>query len=286
MSKDISTLVDDIYEKISVLSGGTAIEVSEKELDKFAASMKQALKQWLTPASRDSGTLRMSNIGKPDRQLWYEINAAKESEAVPPTTQIKFLYGHLLEEVQLFLCTLAGHDVSDKQKEVELGGVKGHMDCKINGEVVDIKTSSNYAFKKFKLGTLSGDDPFGYLAQLSGYEQAENTNKGGFLVMNKETGELVLYRPDDLDKINAMERIKQLRKVVKKKNPPGRCYDPVKEGLSGNYKLPTPCKYCVHKFQCHADANEGRGLRLFRYSNGLTYLTQVEKEPQVEEVLA
>jgi hypothetical protein len=286
MSKDINTLVSDIYEKISVLSEGKAIEVSEKELDKFATAMRQGLKHWLTPRARDRGTLRMSNIGKPDRQLWYEINATKESEAVVPSTQIKFLYGHLLEELLLFFCNLAGHDVSDEQKEVDLSGVKGHMDCKINGEVVDIKTSSNYAFKKFKLGTLPGDDPFGYLAQLSGYEQAENTNKGGFLVMNKETGELTFFCPDELDKINAMERIKHLRKVVKKNNPPSRCYDPVKEGLSGNYKLPTPCKYCVHKFECHADANEGKGLRLFRYSNGLTYLTQVEKEPKVEEVIA
>ena len=36
-----------------------------------------------------------------------------------------------------------------------------HIDCKIDGEVVDIKTASNYAYKKFSEQTLRDDDPFG-----------------------------------------------------------------------------------------------------------------------------
>jgi len=286
MSKKLETIVNDIYEKISVLAEGKAIEVSEKELDKFAYFMKQALQDWLTPEERDKGVLRMSNIGRPDRQLWYEINSTKDNEPPAPHVMIKFLYGHLLERLLLFLCDLAGHEVTDEQKEVEIDGVKGHMDCKIDGEVVDIKSASSYAFKKFQLGTLPSDDPFGYMAQLGGYEHAENSKSGGFLAINKETGELALFQPDELEKINSKERVKHLKKMVKLKNPPARCYEPVKEGAAGNYKLPQPCKYCPHKFECYADANDGAGLRVFKYANGLTYLTHVEKEPKVEEVLA
>ena len=117
-------------------------------------------------------------------------------------TFIKFLYGHLLEEVVLFLVKLAGHKVTDEQKEVKVSGVYGHMDCKIDGEVIDIKTASSYAFRKFKNDTLKDDDTFGYLAQLSGYETAEKTKEGGFLVLNKESGELTLHRPSFFDKPN------------------------------------------------------------------------------------
>ena len=44
------------------------------------------------------------------------------------------------------------------EKEVKVKGVQGHMDCVIDGEVIDIKTASGFAFKKFKDGTLREDD--------------------------------------------------------------------------------------------------------------------------------
>jgi hypothetical protein len=50
---------------------------------------------------------------------------------------------------------------------------------KLTMKIIDIKTASNFAFNKFKKGTLADDDPFGYLAQLSGYEEAEGTSNGG-----------------------------------------------------------------------------------------------------------
>ena len=104
---------------------------------------------------------------------------------------------------------LAGHKVTDEQKEVKVGGILGHMDCKIDGEVVDIKSASGYAFQKFKNGTLAEDDVFGYMAQLAGYEQAEKSTGGGFLAINKENGELALFKPEELDKPNITAKIKK-----------------------------------------------------------------------------
>jgi len=49
-------------------------------------------------------------------------------------------------------------------------------------------------------------------------------------------------------------------------------------------RLPTGCTYCPYKHDCWTDANEGKGLRAFRYSNGLKYFTKVVSEPRVEEV--
>ena len=49
-------------------------------------------------------------------------------------------------------------------------------------------------------------------------------------------------------------------------------------------KIARPCVWCRHKFVCHADANDGEGLRVFKYSKKLEYLTNVAKLPRVREV--
>ena len=49
-------------------------------------------------------------------------------------------------------------------------------------------------------------------------------------------------------------------------------------------KIARGCTWCRHKFVCHSDANEGKGLRVFRYSKKLEYLTHVVKLPRVTEV--
>ena len=283
--KKLDTLVEDIYDKLSVLSDGNSLDIDDKTIDAFGESMKEVLSQWANPRPRDSGTLRMSNIGKPMRQLWYDMRSeSKTTERIKPSVFIKFLYGHMLEEVLLMLIKIAGHEVTDEQKEISVSGIKGHMDCVIDGEVIDIKTASGFAFKKFYNKTLAEDDIFGYLAQLAGYEAAMGTNKGGFLAMNKESGEIALYRPDSFDKPDIKKKIKTVKKLIKVDTPPELCYNPVPDGAAGNMQIARGCTWCRHKFECHADSNKGKGLRVFKYSNKYSYLTRVVKEPRVLEV--
>ena len=284
--KNLNTLVEDIYDSISVLNDGTALDVTEEDIDNFGNAMKDVLRNWSHPKERSSkNNLRMSNVGKPMRQLWYDLKSEKEAQLpLDSSVFIKFLYGHILEEVVLLLVKLAGHDITSEQKEVDIDGVKGHMDCKIDGEVIDIKTASGFAFKKFRDGTLRDDDPFGYMSQISGYEEAEQTNEGGFLALNKETGELALYIPEYLDKPNVKNKIKKIRNYLKFDEPPDRCYNSIPEGKKGNMKLPRGCVYCRHKNTCHKAANDGEGLRVFKYSNKLVYLTNVVVEPRVPEI--
>lgn len=284
--KNLDTLIQDIYSNLEGLSTGEALNISEEELDLTLARMKESILAWSKPREVDSNfRLRMSNIGRPLRQLWYESQSSSNPHAVSGSTQIKFLYGHVLEEIVLMLVRMAGHEVTSEQKEVNVDGILGHMDCKIDGQVVDVKTASRFSFNKFKDGSLVNNDPFGYLAQLSGYETAEETKDGGFLVINKESGELCLFRPDDLEKPNVKEKIKKVKAAISVDTPPDRCYAPIPEGKKGNMKLPSGCAYCPYKFECYSDANEGEGLRAFKYSNGPTYFTKVEVEPKVEEIL-
>ena len=280
--KNLSTLVEDIYQTVTDITGGDK-EVPDELLNELGQKIARTIKTWSTPQHHNKFMLRMSNIGRPARQLYYSQKDTQEIKH-HASTQIKFLYGHIMEDLLIFLTKLSGHAVTDEQKEVLVDGVLGHMDCKIDGEVIDIKTASGFGFKKFKNKTLAEDDPFGYVSQLAGYERAEGTDNGGFLALNKESGELTLYQPEDLDKPNVNTLISNIESALKGEAPPDKCYKPIKSGSKGNMKLPMGCVYCSHKFVCNADTNDGKGLRVFKYAKGLEYMTKVVSLPKVEEI--
>ena len=84
-------------------------------------------------------------------------------------------------------------------------------------------------------------------------------------------------------KPNVKTLIKDLKNTLEQDTPPEKCY-PYKEEKNGNKTLAIGCQFCPHKWECHADANGGKGLRVFRYSNKDTILTEVIKLPKVDEV--
>jgi len=284
----MNDIVEDIYNALDPLTEGKSLDISDEEIEEFGEKMREALRSWARPEKRNSSfTLRMSNIGKPLRRLWFDSHNELGGEKHSPETFIKFLYGHLLEEIILLLVRMTDNEVDSEQKKVVVDGVSGHMDCKINGEVVDIKTASRFAFRKFKDGGLREDDPFGYIGQLAGYEESEGTDNGGFLVINKESGELCFYKPEELDKPPIRHRIKNIKEVLAIDTPPETlCYRPVAEGKKGNEKIHKNCVFCPHKIECFKDANAGKGLRIFKYNKGLTYFNKVVSKPRVDEVTA
>jgi hypothetical protein len=225
----------------------------------------------------------MSILGKPSRQLWYDKFSPKDKKEENAGLNLKFLYGHIIEHLVLYLAELAGHKIEDQQMKVEIDGVTGHIDSKIDGEICDVKSASSFSFKKFQTGEIVGDDPFGYHAQLSGYETANGTKDGGFLVVDKSTGDICFYKPDDMAKPNVKTLIKDLKNTLEQDTPPEKCY-PYKEEKNGNKTLAIGCQFCPHKWECHTDANGGKGLRVFRYANKDTILADVIKLPKVDEV--
>ncbi len=227
----------------------------------------------------------MSKLGTPNRKLWFEFNhELKEEEK--SSNSLKFLYGDILEQLVILLAKESGHTVEDEQSEVEIDGIKGHKDCKIDGVTVDIKSASNFAFKKFALGTLYKDDPFGYIAQLSSYMYADNNDKGAFVAINKENGQIAVLNLDSIDAIHPPTRIKEVKEVVASPEPPTKkCYEPEPYGTSGNIVLNKNCSYCLFKDACWKEANNGQGLRRFQYSNGIVDFVEVLNTPRVPEIL-
>jgi len=280
-SKNISELVDDIY----ALFGGH--ECNPANVEEFGRELSRLVADRLGEHRGDrAATLRMSNLGRPDRQLWYEINGDGGGEEFPPHVRIKFLYGDILEALLLFLAKEAGHTVELAQAEVEIDGIVGHNDAVIDGVVVDVKSASTFSFKKFKDGSLREDDPFGYMEQLAGYSAGLGGLDGAFLAIDKTLGHLTLMQVPraELFALDIPGRIKHIKGVLANPEVPERCYAPVDMGASGNQKLDTGCSYCSHKFKCWSDANDGIGLRSFLYSSGPVHLTTVVKEPNVIEV--
>ena len=283
--KTIDTLVKDIY---NLFEPEKDIELSEEELDKhldsFTTSIKETMKNILNEKPRERRNLRLSAIGKPARQLWYDKNDTKEVEPLASNVRIKFLYGHLLEDLLILLSRIAGHEVTELQKEVSVNGIKGHQDCMIDGVLVDCKSASGRSFEKFSNNKLHTDDPFGYIAQISAYAEGNGVDEAAFLVIDKQHGNICLTNVHSLEMINAKERIDYLKGVMDKNTPPAKCYSDVPDGISGNHKLAIGCLYCSHKRTCWSDANQGQGLRAFNYAKGLRFLTKVGKVPNVEEV--
>jgi len=281
--KKIDTIVEDIYSLFEKKNE----ELTEKEVDKciddFANSVKVHVKDFLKELPQDKPRLRLSTIGRPDRQLWYDFKKP-HNEPLAPSTRIKFLYGYILEELLIMLASISGHKVTQQQKQVQVEGVKGHQDCFIDGVLVDCKSASGRGYTKFKYNNLSSDDPFGYISQISAYAEGNGVDEAGFLVINKSTGEICYTKVHSLEMINAKERIQRIKKVVKSDVPPDKCYEAIPDGKSGNYRLDTGCVYCNYKYDCWSDANDGKGLRIYKYSTGQRYFTHIEKEPNVEEV--
>lgn len=271
----ISTLVKDINDRLV-----SNQPFSEDIVNNFGKQLSAKLASRLSQ-TREQLTLRLSNLGSAcDRKLWYSINKPELSEPLPASARLKFLFGDILEELLLFLAKSSGHDVRDEQREVNLFGVRGHIDAVIDGELVDVKSASTYSFQKFRNHTLEQDDPFGYLTQLDGYlESLDNVNKtrAHFLAIDKQNGHIALDT-------HAKQIVDYEKLVTDKKEmlacptAPARGYSDEPDGASGNRKLGVACSYCAFKSSCWP------GLRAFSYSRRPVFLTRVLREPKVPEL--
>lgn len=277
MIKQIDSLVPDIQ---ALFNGHT---IDELVADKFGAGLSDLLQKRFKEYGEDKdGSLRLSSVGRPLRQLWYESRKAPK-ELLDAEAKVKFLYGDIIETLFILLAERAGHAVTDLQKEIEVDGVPGHIDCLIDGVLVDVKSASTFSYNKFVNGELYKDDPFGYVGQLAGYKDAIGVERAGWLVIDKTHGKFQ-FVPLKAD-YNIRERIKTVRSGLQSDSEPDFCYDEIavgKDDKSGNRILPVGCSYCGFKFHCRRDSNDGQGLQIRFYSTGPKFFTKIVKEPRLK----
>jgi hypothetical protein len=278
-------LIKDIYSLLE----NPEFEISEDNLEVFSEQVKDHLRDFaggrLKTSARSTNKLRASKLGLPPRRLWYDIHSP---EPVTASDKIRFLYGNLLESLVLLFAKEAGHEVTDEQRRVEVDGIIGHMDCKIDGTTVDVKSASSFSFKKFANGEFLLDDkeadPFGYKSQLGFYMKKDADEKGAFLVINKESGELTSVILNQLDVPDINLKIEQSRINLERDfPPPEKCYDDEARGKSGNRTLHKLCTFCPHKHKCWNDSNDGKGLIEHEYAFGKVYFTKLVRDPRKEK---
>lgn len=208
--------------------------------------------------------LRMSNIGRPSCQLWYDKNKPEVALPFPTTFVMNMMIGDIVEAVFKGLLKEAGVKYEDSEHvTLDLTGasINGTYDIAINDAVDDIKSASNWSYNnKFdSFETLKESDGFGYVAQLAGYAKASGKDAGGWWVVNKATGEFKYVPATGLDVDKELDKVEDTVQTLEE-NEFKRCFEPVPEKFrgkeTGNLVLNKNCTFCSYRHDCWPDMKE------------------------------
>ena len=240
--------------------------LSDANIDKIAEDIKEALHRQLgSQNSRKEFRLRMSNIGRPTCQLWFEKHQPEKALPFPKNFIMNMMLGDIVEAVFKGLLRQAGVAYEDSKKvsmELKIDKkIEGTYDIVMDDAVDDIKSASDWSYKnKFEsFDTLASEDTFGYVGQLAGYAQATNKRAGGWWVINKANGNFKYVPADGLDLTKEIDKLSSNLDVVES-NEFKRCFEPVEETFrgkpTGNKVLTKTCSFCRYKHACWENLQE------------------------------
>ena len=258
----------DILSKVQLYLDKAAkepVKISDKLVEEFGEACKSALRKQFSEERRKEFKPRMSNIGRPLCQLQMEAKNVK-GEGQPYNVKMRNTFGDLIEALAVFVLKSAGVDIEDEQKNVKYkfngSSIEGRLDVKIDKKVWDIKSASPYSFEK-KFGAAGGfeevvkEDAFGYVSQGYLYSEGEKVPFGGWIVVNKSTGEWVVCETplvDDHYKTEALSTAQKNFKALKDNVPFKKCYSEIEETFrtkkTGNKTLGIVCGFCPYKVPC------------------------------------
>jgi len=235
---------------------------TEEQAKSIGAEVAEAvLRQFGSGKSRDEFTLRMSNVGRPTCQLWFQKNHPEKALPKPSTFVMNMMIGDIVEAVFKGLLKAASVEFEDTDKvSLTVGDsndtrVSGSYDLVIDGAVDDVKSASPWSYQnKFdSFGTLAKGDGFGYVGQLAGYAKASGKRVGGWWVVNKGNGDFKYVPADGLDLDKELDKIKTTVETVNN-NEFKRCFSPVPEFFrgkpTGNKVLNDNCRFCDFRYEC------------------------------------
>ena len=216
------------------------VTLSPSVIEEFAQDCREALKKQF---NRDpEWRIRMSGLGRP---LCQQVHGRDgKYEEMTYNSILRFLIGD--ENVK--------------------GSLDIILDDPVDGKKVwDIKSASPYSYNmKFAKGyeALKEDDPFGYLVQGHLYAESKGMDFGGWIVVDKSSGEIQFVKaPDDQEEDRekylgkAAEAVEALMSNFTFKKPP---LQPEDEGFTvkgekiytGNKLLNKQCTFCGYKKYC------------------------------------
>ncbi len=238
--------------------------MSEETIKQVGLDVMNALARQFGGAGKKDFRLRMSNIGKPTCQLWFEKNQPEKALPRPTTFVMNMMIGDIVEAVFKGLLKEAGVEYEDSESvslDIAEHSINGTYDLVIDGAVDDVKSASDWSYRnKFQsFETLRAGDAFGYVGQLAGYAKATKKKAGGWWVINKANGNMK-YVPAtgiDLEK-ETLNILKTVRTVDENKFQ--RCFEPEVETFrgkpTGNKVLSKNCSFCDFRKACWPSLQE------------------------------
>jgi len=237
-------------------------DISPVSISFFKRECARALSKQFTGSAR-RWSMRMSALGKPLCQQQLERDGVETKTELEYNSVNRFLFGDILEALIYVQLKEAGVNVQGYQKPVrlELEGVmlQGTLDIIIDGAVWDIKTSSPYAFtSKFtNYKRVKDNDPFGYVVQGHLYGAAENKPFGGWIVINKSSGEIQICSApsiQDEEREAALNTAAHNIRILKDTTVPLQKLEDIPEKYkgtpTGNRLMNTTCSFCRFKSHC------------------------------------
>lgn len=254
-----------LHQYMENAANGTS-SVSSATIKQIGTDVMQAVaRQFGGGNKRDKFGLRMSNVGRPTCQLWFEKNKPEDALPLPTTFVMNMMLGDIVEAVFKGLLKEAGVKYEDDEKVTlkldDDTSVSGTYDIVIDGAVDDIKSASKWSYEnKFEsFDTLKSGDAFGYVAQLAGYAKASGKKAGGWWVVNKANGQFKYVPATGIDVEEEIGKIKSTAKDLDK-NEFKRCFDAVPEKFrgkeTGNTVLNSNCSFCRYRFSCWPEIQE------------------------------
>lgn len=219
-------------------------------------------------------SLRLSAIGRP--LCMQQMHRNKEQGVDDDWNfPLRMMYGGVIEGLAVSILRHAGVKIQEEQTNVKLQvvikdtdihprhrdiySVPGTLDLVIDEEVWDVKSASPYSYEEkfMSYETVKQNDDFGYLPQLYGYAAARGKKPGGWIVIDKSSGEMkVITVPVTWEEEQkaSLDLIKNNVKILVSNAEFKRCYEDkdekFKKRLTGNKILQSPCTFCKYKYKC------------------------------------
>jgi len=261
--------------------------MTEETIQQVAADVANALRnQFGSGKSRGDFKIRMSNVGRPTCQLWYEKNKPEAALPMPTNFMMNMMIGDIVEAVFKGVLKEAGVKYEDTEKvTLDIGdtSINGSYDIVIDNAVDDIKSASDWSYRnKFEsFASLASGDGFGYVGQLAGYAKASGKRVGGWWVVNKANGHFKYVPATGLDMDAELAKIEDTVKTVKE-NKFERCFEPVPETFrgkpTGNKVLNNGCKFCSYRFDCWDNLTERPAVKSQAKNPPIVAYVQLAKE--------
>jgi len=250
------------------------VTLSPSVVEEFTQDCREALEKQFsrTPEWR----IRMSGLGRP---LCQQIQGRDgKHEEMSYNAIMRILIGDLVECAVMAILKEAGINVVSAQDKCQLtigdtvvqGTLDLIMDDPVDGEKVwDVKSASPYSYtQKFGRGYegIKQDDPFGYITQGHLYAEAKGMDFGGWIVVDKSSGEIQFVEAPDDEAEDRKECLTKAEDTLEKLNsgfvykkppmePEDECYTVKGEKIyRGNKPLDKNCTLCGYRDHCRPKA--------------------------------